>query len=67
MSRLTVTASLLATSAEVTKAAESRIKDADIAYESAKLISTDILQQTASAVLAHALKTPELALKLLQA
>jgi len=46
-------------------AANSRLRDADIAEESANLVRTQILQQTAAAVLAQANLSPALALKLL--
>jgi len=65
MSRFAYAARLIESTTEVTKAAESRIKDVDLAEESSRLVSTDILQQAASAVLAHALQGPELALRLL--
>lgn len=65
MSRFAHAVRLLESTVEVTKAAESRIRDVDIAEESARLVSTGILQQAASAVLAHALKGPDLALRLL--
>lgn len=66
LSRFQVAASLLSASAEVTKAAEGRITDVDVAEESSRLLSTGILQEAAAAVLAHALKGPELALTLLK-
>jgi flagellin len=45
--------------------ASSRIIDADIAEETARLVSGQVLQQSASAVLAQANLTPEIALRLL--
>lgn len=66
LSRFQVAANLLSASADVAKAAESRITDVDVAEESSRLVSTGILQEAAAAVLAHALKGPELALTLLK-
>lgn len=48
-------------------AAESRIRDIDVAEESAKLISAQIRQQAAAAILAQANQQPALVLKLLDA
>lgn len=45
--------------------ARSRIEDVDIAQESAELVRKSILQQAASAVLAQANQSPQIALKLL--
>ncbi len=67
LSRFAVAANLLSASAEATKAAGARITDVDVAEESALLVSTGILQEADSAVLAHAIKGPELARKLLRA
>ncbi len=64
-SRLSVASSVLQASRENYKAAESRIKDADIAAESANLVRTQILQQAAASVLSQANLQPQLALKLL--
>lgn len=66
LSRLSVAAANLQTGLEATKAAASRITDADIAEESARLVSTSILQQAAAAVLAQAKREPEIALTLLR-
>ena len=65
MSRLYVNNSQLNARIESIKEASSRISDADIAEESAKLIKTRILQQTGLAVLAQANNTPKLAIDLL--
>ena len=46
-------------------AAESRIRDVDVAYETADLTRNSILQQAATAVLAQANTQPQLALSLL--
>ena len=45
--------------------AESRIRDVDVAYETADLTRNSILQQAATAVLAQANTQPQLALSLL--
>jgi flagellin len=49
------------------RAAESRIKDADVAEDSASLVRSTILQQAGAAVLAQANQAPALALDLLGA
>lgn len=64
-SRIAVATSVLTASAENFTAAESRIRDADIAQESATLIRQQILQQAATAVLTQANQQPGIALKLL--
>jgi flagellin-like hook-associated protein FlgL len=64
-SRLSVAANILQASTENYAAATGRIKDADVADESSRLIRTQILQQAASAVLAQANQQPALALQLL--
>jgi len=46
--------------------AESRIKDSDIASDSATLIKLKILEQAAGAILAQANQAPEIALRLLK-
>jgi flagellin len=46
-------------------AAESRVRNVDVASESAELIRVQILQQSASSILAQANQVPSLALKLL--
>jgi flagellin len=50
---------------ENTAAAESRIRDVDVAYETADLTRNSILQQAATSVLAQANTQPQLALSLL--
>lgn len=65
-SRLTSSLNLSAVSKENTSAAESRIRDADIASESAQLTANQIKQQTAAQVLALASRQPTLAINLLQ-
>jgi len=63
-SRIEVARNVLEVSSENFKAAESRIRNADIADESSRLVRLNILQQAASAILAHANQQPTLALQL---
>jgi flagellin len=65
-SRLSVGISVLEVGSENFRAAESRIRDADIADESSRLVRLNILQQAASSVLAQANQQPALALALLR-
>jgi flagellin len=65
-SRLAVAVSNLEVSKENFAAAESRIRDVDVASEAAELTRLNILQQAASAVLGQANQQPGLALSLLQ-
>lgn len=65
-SRLNSAISNLLVARENFAAAESRIRDVDVAYEAAELTRLNILQQAASAVLAQANQQPSLALSLLQ-
>ncbi len=65
-SRIEVAENVLSISAENFKAAESRIRDADIAQESANLVRLQILQQASAAVLGQANQQPELVLQLLR-
>ncbi len=51
---------------ESLSAAESRIRDVDVAYETAQLTRNSIMQQAAIAVLAQANAQPQVALSLLQ-
>jgi flagellin-like hook-associated protein FlgL len=66
MSRLDVAKSVLAAMNENYLSAESRIRDADIAQESASLVRGQILQQVASSILSQANQQPALAIRLLQ-
>lgn len=66
LSRLQIIANTLFTARENYQAAAGRIKDADVAQESATLVRQQILQQTASSVLAQANQQPQLAIQLLQ-
>ena len=65
-SRLEVTISNLQVARENFQAAESRIRDVDVAAESAELTRLNILQQAGAAVLAQANSQPQLALGLLR-
>jgi flagellin len=64
-SRLSVAISNLQVARENFVAAESRIRDVDVASEAAELVRLQILQQAGTAVLAQANMQPELVLKLL--
>jgi flagellin len=65
-SRLNSAISNLLVARENFMAAESRIRDVDVAFEAAELTRLNILQQAASSVLAQANQQPSLALSLLQ-
>jgi flagellin len=65
-SRLFVAVSNLRVAAENYQAAESQIRDADVAAESANLTRAQILQSAGVAVLAQANQQPSLALQLLR-
>jgi flagellin-like hook-associated protein FlgL len=65
-SRLEVARNVLAASGENFAAASSRIKDADIAAESANVVRTQILQQTSASLLGQANLAPQIGLQLLQ-
>ncbi len=64
-SRLSVAISNLQVARENFVAAESRIRDVDVASEAAEMVRLQILQQAGTAVLAQANMQPELVLKLL--
>lgn len=64
-SRLEVTIGNLQVARENFKAAESRIRDVDVASEAAELTRINILQQAGAAILAQANSQPQLALQLL--
>jgi len=66
VNRLQSTASNLATMVENTSASESRIRNVDVASESANLTKNQILQQAAAAMLSQANQSPQLALQLLK-
>ena len=63
--RLQAASSVLGVSTENYKSAESRIRDADIALETANLTRLNILQQSGAAVLSQANQQPALAIQLL--
>lgn len=65
-SRLEVAFNVVGSLRENSAAAESRIRDTDIAQESANLIRLQILQLAGTAVLAQANQQPSLALRLLE-
>ncbi len=65
-SRLQVAINSLTVARENFAAAESRIRDVDVASEAAELTRLNILQQAGSAVLAQANQQPSLALSLLR-
>jgi len=64
--RMTVTVSNLAVAQENLSAANSRIRDVDVAQESANLTKSQILSQAGLAVLAQANQLPQSALSLLR-
>lgn len=64
-SRLLVAINSLAVARENFAAAESRIRDVDVAQESAELTRLNILQQAGASILAQANQAPALALSLL--
>jgi flagellin len=64
--RLAITINTIAITAENLSAAESRIRDVDVAYETAQLARNTILQQASIAMLAQANAQPQVALQLLQ-
>ena len=65
-SRLDVTIRNLQVARENFAAAESRIRDVDVASEAAELTRLNILHQAGSAILAQANNQPQLALSLLR-
>ncbi len=65
-SRLTTAITFLDNAAENQAASESRIRDADFAFETAQFTRAQILVQAATAILAQANAQPQVALQLLQ-
>ncbi len=65
INRLTSTIQSISSARENLSAAESRIRDVDVAFETADLTRNSILQQAATSVLAQANAQPQLALSLL--
>jgi len=63
--RLQYTANNIGVQSEALANAESRIRDVDVAFETANLTRNSILQQAATAILTQANAQPQLALKLL--
>jgi flagellin len=66
VNRLEATSSNLAISIENLSSSESRIRNVDVAMESASLSRNQILQQASQAMLAQANQSPQLALQLLK-
>jgi flagellin len=66
INRLEATVSNLSISIENQQAAEARVRNVDVAAESSKLVSNQILQQAAASILSQANQTPSLALSLLR-
>jgi flagellin len=64
--RLQSTIANLGVAAESLSAAESRIRDVDVAFETAELTRNNILQQASISILAQANQQPQTALQLLQ-
>lgn len=64
--RLETTAQNIAIAVENFSASESRIRNVDVAKESAELTKNQILQQASSTILSQANQSPQLALSLLQ-
>ncbi len=64
--RLEYTAQNLSTNIENTSASESRVRNVDVAQESANLARNQILQQASQAMLSQANQAPQLALQLLR-
>ena len=64
--RLSAAVSYLEVARENYIAADSRIRDADVASEVANLVSQQVLQQASAAILAQANQQPAIALSLLQ-
>ena len=65
-SRLGISLNVISAMRDNFTAAESRIRDVDVAQESANLVRLQILQKTGAAVLSHAATQHQLALQLLQ-
>ena len=66
LSRFQIAANVASSVADVSRAAEARITDADVADNTAALVRSKILQQASAAVLAQANQQPALALTLLR-
>jgi flagellin len=66
MNRLAITTSNIQTARLNTSAANSRIRDVDVAEETSKLAKEQVLQQAGTAILAQANQLPQIALSLLR-
>lgn len=66
VNRLETTATNLMSSVENLSSAESRIRDVDVAEESANLVRNQVLQQASAAMLSQANQLPSVALSLLK-
>jgi flagellin len=66
INRLEATSNNLSISIENQQAAEARVRNVDVAQESSKLVSSQILQQAAASILTQANQVPSLALSLLR-
>jgi flagellin len=66
MNRLEVTVSNIQTARLNTAAANSRIRDVDVAEETSKMAREQVLQQAGTAILAQANQLPQIALTLLR-
>jgi len=64
--RLASVQNTIAVASESLSAADSRIKDVDVAEETSAMTRANVLQQAGVAVLAQANQAPQIALKLLQ-
>ncbi len=64
--RLNSVVSTIQTASENISAANSRIRDVDVAEETSKLARSQVLMQASVSVLSQANQAPQLALKLLQ-
>jgi flagellin-like hook-associated protein FlgL len=65
-SRLSIAINQVRSSADTFKAAESRIRDIDVASQVSEMVRMQILQQASASILAQANQSPRLALQLLQ-
>jgi flagellin len=66
MNRLSITQSNIETARLNTAAANSRIRDVDVAEETSSMAKEQVLQQAGTAILAQANQAPSLALSLLR-
>ena len=66
MSRLSASVGLLSATRETLAAAESTVRDADMAHDITELTRLRVLQETQAALLAQANQVPAIVLKLLE-